>query len=116
MNAEPLTLLEAMASNLAIVATDVGGNREALADGRFGTLVPARDPQALARAIDGLLDAHCAALAGPQPHGEAEAAVAARRTYSAERMVEAHVALYRAGRPVDIWQSRPIASQVSMTR
>jgi glycosyltransferase involved in cell wall biosynthesis len=101
-------LLEAMASGLAIVATDVGGNREALAGGRFGTLVPARDPPALARAIDGLLDAHCAARARPWSTGEAEAALAARRTYSAERMVEAHVALYRAGRPVGAWRPTPI--------
>jgi glycosyltransferase involved in cell wall biosynthesis len=94
-------LLEAMASGLAIVATDVGGNREALAGGRFGALVPACAPLALARAIDGLLDAQCGARgAGPRLPGEAEAAQAARRTYDADRMVEAHMALYRAGRPV----------------
>jgi L-malate glycosyltransferase len=43
------SLLEYMASGLATVATDVGGNREAL-DGT-GILVPADDPAALAEAI-----------------------------------------------------------------
>jgi glycosyltransferase involved in cell wall biosynthesis len=43
------SLLEYMASGLATVATDVGGNREALED--TGILVPPADPAALAQAI-----------------------------------------------------------------
>jgi glycosyltransferase involved in cell wall biosynthesis len=46
-----LTLLEAMAAGLPVVATDVGGNREIVDDGRTGRLVPARDPEALAKMI-----------------------------------------------------------------
>jgi glycosyltransferase involved in cell wall biosynthesis len=47
----PNAVLEAMASGLPIVATDVGGVREQLGDPACGVLVPARDPERLA---DGL--------------------------------------------------------------
>ena len=50
-----MALLEACASGLPIVATDVGGNREIVADDRNGVLVPAADAQALAAALLGLL-------------------------------------------------------------
>src|SRR6184192_1283443 len=49
----PYALLEAMSSGAAIVATDVGGVREALGD--CGLLVPARTQQAMAEAICFLL-------------------------------------------------------------
>ena len=45
------TLLEAMASEIPVVATDVGGNRDVLDDGRLGQLVPSQDHVALAAAI-----------------------------------------------------------------
>jgi glycosyltransferase involved in cell wall biosynthesis len=48
----PGVLIEAMASGCPVVATDCpGGTREILEDGRFGALVPTRDPEALASAI-----------------------------------------------------------------
>jgi glycosyltransferase involved in cell wall biosynthesis len=50
-----LTLLEAMAAALPVVATDVGGNREVVIPGETGFLVPARDPVAMARALIALL-------------------------------------------------------------
>ena len=45
------TILEAMASALPVVATQVGGNAELLADGVTGRLVPARDADTMARAL-----------------------------------------------------------------
>ena len=50
-----LTLLEAMASGLPVVATRVGGNPEVVVDGETGFLVPAKDPQSLAKRMIDLL-------------------------------------------------------------
>jgi glycosyltransferase involved in cell wall biosynthesis len=51
----PVSVLEAMAAGLPVVATDVGGVREAVEDGETGFLVPAADSEALAGALDRLL-------------------------------------------------------------
>ncbi len=45
------TILEAMASALPVIASDVGGNAELVSHGRTGEIVPAADPQALARSL-----------------------------------------------------------------
>ena len=45
------TVLEAMATGLPVIATRVGGNPELVEEGITGTLVPPRDPQALAAAL-----------------------------------------------------------------
>lgn len=50
------SLLEAMAAKKAVVATDVGGNGEALVHNESGILVPAKDAEALARAILRLIE------------------------------------------------------------
>jgi glycosyltransferase involved in cell wall biosynthesis len=47
----PNVVLEAMACARPVVATDVGGTREALEDGVAGFVVPPRDPGALAAAL-----------------------------------------------------------------
>ncbi len=48
-------IVEAMAASLPVVATNVGGNAEAVQDGVSGFIVPSEDPAALAAAIVRLL-------------------------------------------------------------
>jgi glycosyltransferase involved in cell wall biosynthesis len=53
----PLTVIEAMAAGLPVVATDVGGLREVVADGVTGLLAPAGDAAAVAECVLQLADA-----------------------------------------------------------
>jgi glycosyltransferase involved in cell wall biosynthesis len=53
--AMPLSVLEAMAAGLPVVATDVGDVGRAVVDGETGSVVPVRDPKALADALEPLL-------------------------------------------------------------
>jgi glycosyltransferase involved in cell wall biosynthesis len=88
------SILEAMAQGLPVVATNVGGNPEAVLDGMTGILVPLGNTAALAEAIVSLLD-------DPQRGrllGEAGAARVSRR-FSLTAMVEAHEHLYDELRP-----------------
>jgi glycosyltransferase involved in cell wall biosynthesis len=49
-------IMEAMASGKAVVATDIGGMPDLVDPGATGLLVPPGDAQALAQAMQGLLD------------------------------------------------------------
>src|SRR5262249_51411029 len=49
-----LTLLEAMARGLPVVATAVGGNPEVVCANETGFLVPPRNPESLAEALSAL--------------------------------------------------------------
>jgi glycosyltransferase involved in cell wall biosynthesis len=49
------TILESMAAGKPVIVTAVGGNPEAVDDGKTGILVPPRDPEALAGALLELL-------------------------------------------------------------
>lgn len=89
-----LTLLEAMAAELPIVATRVGGTPEVVVENETGLLVPARDPDALSVALR---------------HIAGEAALATRfgtagrarvfEHFTLDRMVERYAHLYTAGEP-----------------
>lgn len=52
----PVCLIEALAAGCAVVATEVGGVADVLANGRFGVLCPDGDIQGLANAVARLLD------------------------------------------------------------
>jgi len=51
----PRVLLEAQARGLPVIASDVGGIPTAIGQGRNGLLVPAKDPRALAAALDRMI-------------------------------------------------------------
>lgn len=51
----PMAVLEALAAGCPVVASDVGGVGSALENGVTGSLVPPRDPQALAAAIESVV-------------------------------------------------------------
>lgn len=53
------TLIEAMLLGTPVVATDHGGNREAIRDGENGLLVPAENAEAFVEPIHRLLTDHC---------------------------------------------------------
>lgn len=84
-----LTLLEAMAAGVPVVATDVGGNPEVVETGRTGLLVPPRQPEALAAAILRLLDTPL--LAEAMSH---EARARVEREFDVTRMVADYETLY----------------------
>ena len=52
----PLAVIEALAANRPIVATNVGGVSEVIRDGETGKLIPIKDPQAIVAAVSALLD------------------------------------------------------------
>ena len=83
------TILEAMATGLPVIATDVGGNPELVVAGRTGTLVRAGHPEALARSILACAaDPVAARTAGRAGRQRAE------REFSIDAMVRRYLELY----------------------
>ena len=83
------TILEAMASGLPVVATNVGGNAELVSHGLTGELVPAANSEALAPSLLRLVGDPAAALA----MGRAGRASAEAR-FSMKSMVSAYCNIY----------------------
>lgn len=89
------TLLEAMASGLPVIATDVGGNSELVVDGETGMLVPAIDPPRMGAALAALFNDRAKVLAMGR---SGRARVLAQ--FSLDAMVGAYLSYYgetRAG-------------------
>lgn len=86
------TILEAMASALPVLATDVGGNGELIQPGETGLLVPPADVQAMAEGLIRLADDPHRA----QAMGRAGRAVAQAR-FSLDAMVSAYQRVYDRG-------------------
>ena len=83
------SVLEYMAAGKPVVATDVGGTREAVVDGETGYLVQPGDHEALAARVVSLLDDPEGARAMGE-RGKARA----QEHFSCERLVERTVGLY----------------------
>lgn len=84
-----LALLEAMAAGLPVVACDIPGNRDLVADGQTALLVPVRDPPRLSQAIERLLNAPLLRVR----LGEAAREVAINR-FSLPQMADLHLELF----------------------
>jgi glycosyltransferase involved in cell wall biosynthesis len=87
----PMAVLEASASAVAVVATDVGGTNELIESGHTGLLVECRNPQKIAEAVMFLLaDASCRLRMG----------LAARKRmqehFSLDHCVSAHAQVYQS--------------------
>ncbi|GAF79083.1 unnamed protein product, partial [marine sediment metagenome] len=84
-----MTLLEAMASGLPCIVTDVGGNPEIVIKGETGFVIPSNDEKALAEKI-------CTLLSNTKLKKEMGKAGRRRfeENFTVEKMVKAYEALY----------------------
>lgn len=85
----PLAIMEAMACGLPVVATDVGGCGELVAEGVTGHLVPPDDADAAARSLAGLI------AAPERRRAMGGAAVERVRAFSVAQTHEGYLAAYR---------------------
>jgi glycosyltransferase involved in cell wall biosynthesis len=85
----PIALLEAMASSVPVVVTNVGSNPEVVADGINGFIVPPKDSQLLAQRIEEL-------LADPKKANKmgAQGQKKIKESFGMTRFVQEHEQLY----------------------
>ncbi len=83
------TILEAMASGLPVIATEVGGNPELVVHGVTGQLVPKEDPDVMAKALEVYLD-NTGLIAVHGAAGQKRVA----ESFSLDGMVGRYLALY----------------------
>jgi glycosyltransferase involved in cell wall biosynthesis len=107
MEAFPNGVMEAMAAEIPVIASDVGGIPELVEHGRNGLLVPPGDDAALADALLSVLG---------DPSRANALAAAGRRTieqrYSFDRMVSDFETLYRGTLALQLSNRFPIPSRV----
>ncbi len=113
----PRAAMEAAASSLPVIATDIRGCRQVVEPGRNGFLIPVRDPEAIGKAIESIgNNAELRVLMGRSSRAKAEAefderrvveivmdtyrSVAARKGISLDMAAPDEVE-YRAARPDD---------------
>lgn len=85
-----LSIVEAMASGVAVVATATGGAREIIDDGETGKLVPVGDAVAMGAAINAFLEDE-----NERRRFGALARATARKQWSLDRMVTATESIYQ---------------------
>jgi glycosyltransferase involved in cell wall biosynthesis len=86
----PNAVLEAMASGLAVIGTDVGGIPEAIVNGESGLLISPGDVQALTQAIDELVaDPVLRARLGQQARSRIE------QNFSLQQELEGNLVVYQ---------------------
>jgi glycosyltransferase involved in cell wall biosynthesis len=85
----PMSILEAMAAGLPVIATKVGGIPEVIRDGENGLMAPPNDPFSLAGAICRVLDdSEYAGNLGQ------EARLTIEKNYSLKTITDAYTKLY----------------------
>jgi glycosyltransferase involved in cell wall biosynthesis len=96
-----LTVIEAMAAGLPVVATHVGGTPEVVEDGVTGLLVPSGEPSAVANALVSLLTDRSTALLMSRA-----ARQRAERLFDVRQMTSSYEALYEGCAMVDPHDSK----------
>lgn len=89
MEGAPISIIEAMANGMAIIATDVGGVRDFIDDGKNGVIVNSNSPDELAAAIKWLLGDE------KKVSELSKNAIIKSKNYDMKVCVDKHISLYK---------------------